>query len=329
MFGYIRFALAFLVMLSHIGVRVYGLNPGVMAVVIFYILAGYVVSHLFNDILVKKNHRIVLFYKDRAFRIFPLYMYTLIVTLCFLALTSFGKPHYSLSAMVANILIIPLNYYMYYDFTILSNPNWCLIPPAWSLGTELQAYLLLPLVLLCRPLKIIAALLSLGVYLAANFSFLHPDYFGYRFIVGVFFIFIIGSTIQYTKTLSTEKNFFETYFPRFIWLTILLLVPLFYYLERFSPTYTKETFIGLLVGIPLVIAASKVKRKILGDALLASLSYAIFLSHFLAIWILEYSGYTATHTASYITLLTLVSLTIGYLGVKFIEKPLQSVRFRH
>ena len=49
MFGYIRFALAFLVMLSHIGVRVYGLNPGVMAVVIFYILAGYVVSHLFND----------------------------------------------------------------------------------------------------------------------------------------------------------------------------------------------------------------------------------------------------------------------------------------
>lgn len=329
MFGYIRFALAFLVMLSHIGIRVYGLNPGVMAVVIFYILAGYVVSHLFNDILVEKNHRIVLFYKDRILRIFPLYMYTLILTLCFLALTSFGKPHYSLSAMVANILIIPLNYYMYYDFTILSNPNWCLIPPAWSLGTELQAYLLLPLVLLYRPLKIIAALLSLGVYLVANFSFLHPDYFGYRFIVGVFFIFVIGSTIQQTKTHPTEKSFFETYFPLFIWLTILLLVPLFYFLNCFSPTYTKETFIGLLVGIPLVSIASKCKCKMIGDTLLASLSYGIFLSHFLAIWILQYYGHPPAHTLLYITLLTLISLIIGYVGVKFVEKPLQSVRFRH
>lgn len=50
MFGYLRFTLAFLVLLSHVGVTFYTLNPGVIAVVIFYILAGYVVSHLYKDI---------------------------------------------------------------------------------------------------------------------------------------------------------------------------------------------------------------------------------------------------------------------------------------
>ena len=75
MFGYLRFILAYAVMLSHIGVRVHGLNPGVMAVVVFYLLAGYVVSFLYRELFASRQERLRYFYMDRIKRIFPLYLY--------------------------------------------------------------------------------------------------------------------------------------------------------------------------------------------------------------------------------------------------------------
>ena len=45
MFGYLRFLLAALVMLSHLKITC-GINQGVTAVVSFYMLAGFVVTHL-------------------------------------------------------------------------------------------------------------------------------------------------------------------------------------------------------------------------------------------------------------------------------------------
>ena len=325
MFGYLRFFLAFLVLLSHIDVRVYGLNPGVIAVVIFYMLAGYVVSHLFYDVL-PSTHKLTSFYKDRLLRIFPLYLYISIVTLIFLGLSGFGTPHLSLKNLLANALIIPLNYYMYFDFTILKEPNWWLIPPAWSLGTELQAYILLPIALIFRSLKIVLAIVSFLVYIAANASWLHPEYFGYRFVVGVFFIFLIGSMIQYRRTHQLHKLAFEKLFPYIVWVVTAVLMLFYAYTNGFSLGYTKETFIGILFGMPLVMIISQMKRKLAGDAFLGSLSYAIFLSHFLVIWILQHFGYFSTSKFTYVFFLTLLSLLIGYIGVTFVEKPLQKIR---
>ncbi len=234
---------------------------------IFYILAGYVVSHLYKDIFsVTKApsnsfggafgvlQRVFPFYKDRFLRIFPLYLYVITITIIFLLLTSFSNPNFTLLKLINNVTIIPLNYYMYIDNTVLTNPSWWLIPPAWSLGTELQAYIVLPFALMFKRFKIVLAFLSFVVYIVANFSIIHPDYFGYRLIVGVFFIFLLGSAIQ-----SYEKT--DKYFITAVWISILIFIPIFAYTNSFSPTYTKETFIGLLVGIPLVLLISKTKRK--------------------------------------------------------------------
>lgn len=199
MFGYLRFFLAYLVLLSHIHIKFYSLNAGVFAVVMFYILAGYVVSNLYLNILSNTKHKTLEFYKDRLKRIYPLYLYTLTLTIIFLLLTNYANPKYTLLNIFSNFTIIPLNYYMYLDNTVLQNPSWWLIPPAWSLGTELQAYILLSIVLIFRKLKYIFAILTIIIYTLANFNYLHPDHFGYRFIIGVFFIFLIGSSIQKIK----------------------------------------------------------------------------------------------------------------------------------
>jgi len=313
MFGYLRLFLAFLVLLSHVGVKFYTLNPGVIAVVIFYILAGYVVSHIYIDIFSHKKNRLFTFYKDRFLRIFPLYIYVIVITVIFLLLTSYADPKFTFLNMLNNLTIIPLNYYMYIDSTVLSEPNWWLIPPAWSLGTELQAYLLLPFALMFKRFKIALALISLIVYILANFSVIHPDYYGYRFVVGVFFIFLLGSAIQSYK--KEDKQFIF-----FISLALIILIPLSIYTGNFSKTYTVETFIGLLIGIPVVLFLSKTNKKLPFNSLFGSFSYALFLTHFLAIWIMKYLHLYSENVYLNILPVTIISILISAIGVLFIEK---------
>ncbi len=278
MFGYLRFILSILVMLSHLNIRFFTLNQGVFAVTIFYILAGFVVSYLYSSIIPNRKYKILLFYKDRINRIFPLYLYMVILTIIFLLLTNYGNPNFNLLNLFYNITIIPLNYYMYIDSTILTNPSWCLIPPAWSLGTELQAYLLLPFALISLRFRYFSLFFSFTVYALANFTILQPDYFGYRFIIGIFFIFLIGTFIQESK-----------YKPLIlIWILTLILISTLIYLNLEKIAYARETSIGILIGIPLIYILSKVKIKLPFNPIFGSLSYAIFLSHFLSIWIIDY-----------------------------------------
>ncbi len=319
MFGYLRFFLAFLVLLSHIEVKFYTLNPGVIAVVIFYILAGYVVSHIYIDIFAHKKNKLFAFYKDRFLRIYPLYIYVVVITTLFLLLTSFSNPSFTTISVINNLTIIPLNYFMYIDSTILGEPSWWLVPPAWSLATELQAYILLPFALMFKRLKIALAIISFIIYIVANFSIINPDYFGYRFIVGVFFMFLLGSAI-YSFTRG------DRFFILFIWLSILIAVPIFSYTDSFSPTYTKETFIGILIGVPIILAISKLKISLSFNSTLGSLSYALFLTHFLAIWVLEYIGVPSAITFIYIVKLTSLSLAISIVGVYSVEKSITKIR---
>ncbi len=320
MFGYLRFALAFLVLLSHIGVRFYGLNLGVVAVVIFYILAGFVVSHLYKDIFAKAPYAILALYKDRFQRIFPLYIYVITITTLFLLATSYANPTFTIANSVANLTIIPLNYFMYIDSTILTNPAWCLIPPAWSLGAELQAYLLLPFALIFKRVNLTLALLSFAIYTAANFSLINPDYFGYRLIAGVFFIFLLGAAIQ-----SNKRQ--DKYYIIAIFTTIAALTLYFIYTNSFSQAYTKETFIGILLGIPLVYTLSHTKKNLPHNKLLGALSYGIFLTHFLAIWLLDYLGISAQLSPLYALQVTTISIIISYLGLQFVEKTALTIKY--
>jgi peptidoglycan/LPS O-acetylase OafA/YrhL len=50
MFGYLRFFLATMVLFSHFEYDILGLHLGVIAVVLFYMLAGYVVTDLMTRV---------------------------------------------------------------------------------------------------------------------------------------------------------------------------------------------------------------------------------------------------------------------------------------
>src|SRR5690606_41657657 len=99
------------------GISLYGHNPGVFAVAIFYLLAGQVVVRLWlrmpgDNWLARCGD----FYRDRLLRIAPMYMGMLCIGVlawylgapsCFVSATP------AVWAWLGNLLIVPLNYYIY------------------------------------------------------------------------------------------------------------------------------------------------------------------------------------------------------------------------
>ncbi|WP_434580936.1 acyltransferase [Sulfurimonas sp. NW15] len=279
MHGTLRFFLAIAVVLSHLNVRVYGYNPGVSAVVIFYLLAGMVAYKL--NTRVYPNHAI-LYYKDRIKRVFPLYLMVLLFayTVYLLGASSyFISKTPTFTDYIANITVIPLAYYMY-----TGQDTFTLIPPAWSLGVELQFYLLAPFILLSNRKILFLLISSFIIYLAAIFQLLNTDYFAYRLIVGVLFMFLTGALIEQYRYNQNKSKY--TLVLLYVFLIMNALVIYYFNLQTF---YSVETLFGLLIGIPILSFLFKPNSsKIVGlDRFLGNISYAVFLLHFPVIWLLK------------------------------------------
>ena len=277
MLGTLRLILALLVALSHAGVAIAGFNPGVVAVVCFYLISGYVMTGLLRDHYPDVRH-IPHFYLDRALRLFPQYLVVAGLTLVwFIATdrhTAFLQHAPQWLDLVNNLVVVPLNYFMYNG-----TDRFTLIPPAWSLGAEIQFYLLIPLLLLLR-LRMLAFLIGLAVFAAAAWGRLHTDTFGYRLLPGVLVFFLLGSALYDARNKRGNRGMAIAVAG------ILSAIAFAFILHRFgkllSP-YNPETLIGLAIGLPLLYWLGKLPQQTL-DNRLGDLSYGVFLNHFLIQW---------------------------------------------
>ena len=329
MFGYFRFFLASLVLISHVGINYRGFNPGVAAVVSFYMLAGFVVCHLFSKIFKSEKPLYFHFYYERALRIFPQYLFIAGLTLIFIFTTKFGDPMFAFMALINNMVIIPLNYYMVFDNSILQQPKWWLIPPAWSLGVELQAYLVLPFIIYFRPIKILLAIASLAVFIVASMGVINTDYFCYRLLPGVLFIFILGTSIYKNTSTSGKPDLFDQHFPTIVYVSLLVLSAILGVSNMLSAPYVKETILGTLIGLPIVTFLANRDFKAPINHLLGDLSYGMFLSHFLAIWVIHHFSLIdkSKHLYLYVAVVFIISLTLALAGVLAVEKNVKKYRF--
>lgn len=279
--GFLRFVLAALVVVSHMGYTVNGFNPGVWAVVVFYLLAGHVVARLWSQRPFEGTFDSVLwFYKDRALRIFPLYFAALVFGVL---VWLFGANSYFLSLApellhwVSNITVVPLSYYMWNGvdkFTIL--------PPAWSLGVELQFYMLVPLLLLSNRVAFMASAISIAIFTAAQVGLLNTDVFGYRLIVGVLFIFLTGTVVECGSKSAKHAVIFGC--------IAMLIYVLVLWGSGVRRSYDAEVALGYVIGVPLVAVLSKIKfsgRFNVAQRHAGNVSYGLFLFHFPLIWLSE------------------------------------------
>ena len=171
MFGTFKFLLAIIIILSHnnIFITLPGapwFHEGVTAVIGFFFVSGYLTKLSLIRKYQLNQKKVISFYRDRLIRILPQYYFYSILTFLFLACTGFIAMHYSLSAILSNLLVIPLNLHKFFNVSFFANSDYALIPPAWYLGTELQFYLLAPFLFKYRKSEIAMFFISLGVIFA-------------------------------------------------------------------------------------------------------------------------------------------------------------------
>ena len=310
MLGTLRLCLAILVALSHADVRIANLNPGVTAVVCFYLISGYVMTGLLRTYYANAA-AMPLFYLDRALRIFPQYLAVACLTLAWFAAlghpTAFLRqaPHWT--DLLSNLTVVPLNYFMFNGAD-----RFTLVPPAWSLGAEIQFYLLMPLLLLFR-LRALAFLLGLAVFGAATWGFIDTDTFGYRLLPGVLVFFLAGSAL-YDARIRGDGSARRIVIGGAAATALCWLV--LQQSGHLALPYNRETLVGLLIGLPLLYWLGALPQRAL-DNRLGDLSYGVFLNHFLVQWALigQPLGWPALVT--YLALTLMLSVAIQYL----IERP--------
>ncbi|QYA61161.1 acyltransferase family protein [Campylobacter fetus] len=309
LFGYIRFVLAYFVVLSHMNYTFFGKNIGVFAVVIFYIIAGLVTSKIIIKI---SPYNIKYFAIDRFLRIYPAFFTVSSLALIFLMLTNYSEFEFNLFHILLNFLLIPLNYFYFIDLSVINAPvglNFVL-PPAWSLGAEVQAYLVLVFSIFYKKLGILLAMISLLIFVIANLNILHPDIFGYRLIFGVFFMFYTGFLI-YQNKIKTVILFCSIVF---IMLLYVLIADKIYF-------FSVEISLGYLIGVIIISMHERLKIKLPFNNIFGSLSYILFLSHFLGIWSCRY-----IFGKDNLFAVTVISIFISLLVYFICERPITKYR---
>ena len=308
MLGTIRFFLALTVALGHANVRIAGLNPGVMSVVCFYLISGYVMTSLIRAhylALPRMPH----FYLDRALRIYPQYLLIVALTLAWYFL---GQPNsYFLGHapqwrdVLNNLGVVPLNYYMFNG-----SDQFTLIPPAWSLGAELQFYVLLPLLLLWR-LRSLAFMVGIAVFAAAAAGMINSELYGYRLLPGVLTFFLLGSILYDWREQRRGLVLLIATLATVIGAAIFLQQS-----GHLGLPYNRETLLGLAIGLPLLYVFGRMPQQAL-DNRLGDLSYGVFLNHFLIQWTVTDVPQTPAGWGLYLTLSIALSAATQWL----VERP--------
>lgn len=307
--GIYRLALSLLVLIGHLGYNFYGKGLGVISVISFLVISGYVMTALIKNHYAEPN-KIFLFYSDRALRLFPQFIFYMVLTIIlaiWLRPESVYLTNLSVERLILNITMLPLNFALYF-------PESLLMPQAWSLGLELQFYLIFP-VLIYYNLRKVAFVLSIFFFFAPYFGLLPSDMWSYRMLPGTLFMFLFGSYLYE----GFGRGFFIAGYVAVIMMFVgTLTVP------EFHGSFNFEILLGIIVGVPIVWLLSK---RSFGrvEQIAGNLSYGVFLNHFFIIWAFQCAGIEKS-ASYYVVAVILVSLVLAYMSYELIERSAISLR---
>jgi len=321
----------FLVVFYHLGFS--GFHSGFLGVDVFFVISGFLMSVLYDE-----NKKLE-FYKKRALRLLPTYFVTIVATL------------------IASIFIVTPNEYMQvfnqslYADLFASNIGYLLqnsyfskaefkpLLHLWSLGVEIQFYLLIPIIFYFLKInKYFFGLLSIAsVSLCFILVELHP-------VVSFFMMplrlweFLIGYAVAKYLTsngsiVKKQHSLLGSFF-----LLVIILIPILNingeslgFISGHPGIYA--FFITLSTGIILSVGISKViENSIVGSflELIGKYSYSIYLVHFPVIVLLLYQPFSGTQLQASglrdLLLLLIIIVSLSYGMYHLIETNLRKIR---
>ncbi|WP_075340595.1 acyltransferase family protein [Tenacibaculum agarivorans] len=267
---------------------------GKIGVMLFFVLSGFLITYL---LLLEENKlstiNVKKFYMRRFLRIAPLYF--LIIIIVFFVLQNFSfwdiprmkdpiKNNF-FETLVLHILFLPNLVTAIYGFLPY-------IAPAWSIGTEEQAYLIWPLLLKKIKRNRYKLFITVIIIHALVRVFLYINIFDFKYveIIKKFWmhfnidIIAIGSLLalllfekhRFLKYLVNGATFYITLLLTVVLLTFSIRIPFFHYL-----------FYGVLFGVLIINLASNTSlSKVLEWKVLnylGKISYGIYMYHFIVL----------------------------------------------
>lgn len=294
---------------------------GFAGVDVFFVISGFLMTGIIFKGIEQDSFSILKFYVARVNRIIPA-----LALLCF-ALLIFGwfyltqMEYEALGKHVASSLSFVSNFIYWTEigyFDAVSNEKWLL--HTWSLSVEWQFYILYPLILVfirkLLSIKTIKLMLIMATVLGFIFcviaSYKWPNTSYYLLPARVWEMTIGGVAYLYPFTLQKNKK-------KLVECIGLALVVGSYFLVSADNPWPGYLALFPVVGAFLIIQAQRNDSIFTGNVVfqkIGSWSYSIYLWH----WPIVVVIYKFSLDDTYVYLGIILSLFLGFLSYKYIEK---------
>jgi len=315
-----------LVVLFHL--QIGGIQSGFLGVDIFFVISGFLMAVLYNP-----NEKGKFFYR-RVKRLLPTYYVTVLLTLLFAVFITIPNEYNQVAKQSVYALVFSSNIGFWMQNSYFSKADFNPLLHLWSLGVEMQFYLIVPMLYWIFGRMRIMFPLVLLVSLAACFV-----------IVGIspktsFFMmplrlweFLIGYGIAVYVTDRGNVKYGHMRFYGMMALILLIAIPTFNVDgEALGFMHGHPGLFALLVslatggvlawGLPDAVEHSRVGRAL---EVLGKYSYSIYLVHFPVIVLFLYHPFSGTVLKAdslYTTLLMgSVIAILSYMMYRMVENP--------
>ena len=321
--------IAVLLVLAH-HLRIKGFENGFLGVDIFFVLSGYLMAQLYDKGSAK------MFYVRRLKRLLPAYIVTIAVTsflVAVLAVPSDANQHFD--RLVFDLAGLS-NIAFWLENSYFDSSSFKPLLHLWSLGVELQYYLLVPLLLpfLRTRRWLLYGAIAGSLLVACLLTTISPktSFFLLPFRV---WEFLIGATVAWYATGDETKRRGPVVS---ISLVFLLLCALIFPIEpdALSVLYGHPGMALLFVSLCTALILAKPLHQVMSDANLVGkslmkvgdYSYSIYLVHFPVIVLFNYRAFNGTTLESESIESTIMILLVTALLAMLMFRFVESVRIK-
>lgn len=353
--GIIRLLLALSVVIAHssqgdlLGFQLVG---GQAAVQAFYVISGFYMALVLNRKYADDLAGYKTFILARIFRLFPAYLFVLILSIGLAAAAIVPHPAYALWMKEAGNLSIggwllvglthltligqdavwfsgydPASGSMFFSPNGIKTPagtipamSFLFVGQAWTLGVELLFYLIAPFIVRRVPAIVALFIASWALRIVGYKLGYRDDPWGYRFFPFELAMFLLGSAAYHVYDWLGKSN--KSVLNRLGWPALIGMLSIVLFLFFFAvPGRALVVSTAMGLSVPFIFALTK-NNKV--DRWIGELSYPVYLTHELVRLALLW--WLPAHNS--VGLFALVTLVVSILLMVGFEHPFESMRAR-
>ncbi len=340
--GIVRFVLAMVVLIGHTRPSAF-LIGGDVAVELFFAISGFLISYILRMQPAYKDKK--KFFVNRALRIYPIYFVVAIATLLLWVTRAEWLAGFSSLNIPTKVFLIACNVLLFgqdwllflqqdhgglaptADFRQTDPQLWgyALVPPAWSLGTELTFYALAPFIMRRRAILVTILTASfLAKFMAWGWGLQH-DPWSFRFFPFELWVFLLGALSEQILAPVVAASVRA---PAWGVASVLLTFAAFAAVPQIEIGLYGASFLlifALVLALPGLMAFQRSRPW---DVWIGDLSYPLYLCHWLVIVAVRAVGHKIPILAPWAVDVAIVILAVVLAIVleRFVTRPVERLR---